>query len=233
MLPLCYAAPLITGPLLLTNLPPVTSYNYLFVWTDLIIRNAINVCFYAALIKKCNSVSVCLADHLFKHSINRNRFHTKWMDDWFFSHSEKSGNSNFFKSETRYVFESPSLLVVTKMDLNTKLSGQGFALTDNGFIFTFKWKIYQHRNAFVFNWISWILICYQARSNAVFFNYSGQWGCIRCKHNVRWRYLSLMKVVSFLFIKKVFSIQKRSRLLSGISNAIYSWFSPIQICPNR
>ena len=96
MLSLCYAAPLITGPLLLANLPPVISYNYLFVWTDLIIRNAINVCFYAALIKKCNSVSVCLADHLFKHSINRNRFHTKWMDEWFFSHSEKSGSCNFF-----------------------------------------------------------------------------------------------------------------------------------------
>ena len=49
---------------------------------------------------------------------------------------------------------------------------------------------------------------------------------IRCKHNVRWHYLSRMKVLSFSFIKKVFSIPKCSRLLSGINNAIYSWSSP-------
>ena len=36
-----------------------------------------------------------------------------------------------------------------------------------------------------------------------------------------------MKVVSFSCIKKVFSIQKCSRLLSGISNVIYSWSGPI------
>ena len=104
MLPLCYAAPQITGPLLLANLPPVISYNYLFVWTDLIIRNAVNVCFYTALIKKCNSVSVCLADHLFKHSINRIDFTPNgWMSD-FFSHSEKSGSCNFFKIPRQDMF---------------------------------------------------------------------------------------------------------------------------------
>ena len=54
-----------------------------------------------------------------------------------------------------------------------------------------------------------------------------QWPCIRCKHNVRWRYLSRMKDVSFWEMKTFLRREKRSRLTSESSNGIYSWSSSI------
>ena len=49
---------------------------------------------------------------------------------------------------------------------------------------------------------------------------------IRCKHNVRWHYISPMKVVTFCWVVRNFE-KSKMRLSSATSTAIFRWSSPI------
>ena len=54
-----------------------------------------------------------------------------------------------------------------------------------------------------------------------------QWDSIRCKLNGRWQHQSLIKDILFSSWQLFLSLEKRSRLSSGTSSAIYSWWSLI------